>query len=47
MPRKNITLNDHILKTLDNQAEKENRTRSGHLAELIKEEDKRQKRQNK
>ena len=34
--RINITIDDKSLKELDRQAEKENRTRSAHIRELIK-----------
>ena len=32
----NITIDDKSLKELDRQAEKENRTRSAHIRELVK-----------
>jgi len=34
--RINITIDDKSLKELDRQAEKENRTRSAHIRELVK-----------
>ena len=44
MPRINIHLSDQNLELVDEQAKKEGRSRSGHIAELIKEEEKRNKR---
>ena len=44
MPRINIHLSDQNLELVDEQAKKEGRSRSGLIAELIKEEEKRNKR---
>ena len=41
MPRINIDLSDQNLELVDEQAKKEGRSRSGHIAELIKEQEKR------
>lgn len=41
MPRINIHLSKENLDLVDKQAKKEGRTRSGHLSELIKAEEKR------
>tara|TARA_R100000655_G_scaffold15789_2_gene34786 strand:+ start:154 stop:300 length:147 start_codon:yes stop_codon:yes gene_type:complete len=41
MPRINIHLSNQNLELVDEQAKKEGRSRSGHIAELIKAEEKR------
>lgn len=41
MPRINIHLSEQNLKLVDDQAKKEGRSRSGHIAELIKDQEKR------
>ncbi len=44
MPRINIHLSKDALKLVDNQAKKMDRSRSGHIAELIKQEQARKER---
>ncbi len=41
MPRINIHLSKEALKLVDKQANREDRSRSGHISELIKQEEKR------